>query len=47
VLLIVMITGTYSMSTVRLTKVVLATGLSYAVILSLPFLERAVDRLQG
>jgi hypothetical protein len=47
VLLIVMITRTYSMSIVTLTEVVLGAGLSYATILSLPFLERAVDRLQG
>lgn len=47
VLLTVMITGIFSMSTVTLTKVVLGTSLSYVTILSLPFLERAVDRLQG
>jgi hypothetical protein len=35
------------MSIVTLTEVVLGAGLSYATILSLPFLERAVDRLQG
>ena len=47
VLIVVMITGISSMSTVTLTKVILGTGLSYATILSLPFLERAVDRFQG
>jgi hypothetical protein len=47
VLLAVMITGISSMSTVTLTKVMLGTSLSYVTILSLPFLERVVDRLQG
>lgn len=47
VLLTVMITGILTMSTVTLTKVIMGTGLSYVTILSLPFLERAVDRLQG
>jgi hypothetical protein len=47
VLIAVMITGIFSMSTVTLTKVILGTGLSYVTILSLPFLERVVDRLQG
>lgn len=47
VLFAVMIAGISSMSTVTLTKIVVGTGLSYVTILSLPFLERAVDRLQG
>jgi hypothetical protein len=47
VLLAVMISGVFSMSSVTLTKVILGTGLSYITILSLPFLERAVDRWQG
>lgn len=47
VLLTVIITGIFSMSTVTLTKVILGTSLSYVTILSLPFLERVVDRLQG
>lgn len=46
VLIAVFITGISSMSTVTLTKVILGTGLSYVTILSLPFFERAVDRLQ-
>lgn len=47
VLLTVITTGTYSMSTVTLINVILGTALSYATMLSLPFLESAVDRLQG
>jgi hypothetical protein len=47
VLLAVMITGLFSMSMLISTKVIMRTGLSYVTILSLPFLERAVDGLQG